>query len=71
MELIQKEWCRDPDLHWGRQDFQSCALLPELSRQNRDENERPILPKPLQMSTLRRVPGMMGDGAGGCPLISF
>ena len=23
---------RDPDLHWGRQVFQTCALLPELSR---------------------------------------
>ena len=29
----KKEWCRVPDFHWGRQDFQSCALLPELTRQ--------------------------------------
>ena len=26
--------CRGPDLHWGRQAFQACALLPELPRHN-------------------------------------
>ena len=28
----QKEWCREPDLHWRRRAFQARALLPELSR---------------------------------------
>ena len=28
------EWCRDPDLHWGRRAFQARALLAELSRPN-------------------------------------
>ncbi len=30
---LEEVKCRDPDLHWGRQAFQACALLPELSRQ--------------------------------------
>lgn len=29
-----EEECRDPGSNWGRQDFQSCALPTELSRQN-------------------------------------
>ena len=27
-----KEWCRDPELNWGRKAFQAFALPTELSR---------------------------------------
>ncbi len=29
---LKLQWCRDPELNWGRMDFQSIALPSELSR---------------------------------------
>ena len=36
------KWCRDPDLNWGHQHFQCCALPTELSRQKDRHNGRPF-----------------------------
>lgn len=51
------KWCRDPDLHWGHQVFQTCALLPELSRlikwwTMQDSNLRPSGCKPDALNQL-------------------
>lgn len=35
-------WCRDPDLNWGHQHFQCCALPTELSRQKSRPDGRPL-----------------------------
>ncbi len=31
-EPLPHRWCRDPELNWGHEDFQSSALPTELSR---------------------------------------